>query len=91
MTAHHFQSATALAQLLRNGHLGARELLEHYLARIDRFNPALNAVIWQDRGAARTRADAADAARLRGEPIGPLHGLPMTIKESYDLAGAPTH
>ena len=91
MTAHHFQSATALAQLLRNGHLGARELLEHFFARIDRFNPALNAVIWQDRDAARTRADAADAARIRGEPIGPLHGLPMTIKESYDLAGAPTH
>ena len=91
MTALHFQSATALAQLLRDGHLGARELLDHYLARIDRFNPALNAVIWQDRGAARARADAADTARTRGEPIGPLHGLPMTVKESYDLAGAPTH
>lgn len=91
MTAPHFQSATALAQLLRDGRLGARELLEHFLARVDRFNPALNAVIWQDRGAARARADAADAARIRGEPIGPLHGLPMTIKESYNLAGAPTH
>ena len=91
MTALHFQSATALAQLLRDGHLGARELLDHYLARIDRFNPALNAVIWQDRGAARARADAADTARTRGEPIGPLHGLPMTVKESYDVAGAPTH
>ena len=91
MTAPHFQSAAALAQQLRNGQLGARELLEHYLARIDRFNPELNAVIWQDRGAARARADAADATRIAGEPIGPLHGLPMTIKESYDLAGAPTH
>ena len=91
MTALHFQSATALAQLLRDGHLGARELLDHLLARIDRFNPALNAVIWQDRGAARARADAADTARTRGEPIGPLHGLPMTVKESYDVAGAPTH
>ena len=91
MTALHFQSATALAQLLRDGHLGARELLDHYLARIDRFNPALNAVIWQDRGAARARADAADTARTCGEPIGPLHGLPMTVKESYDVAGAPTH
>lgn len=91
MTALHFQSATALAQLLRDGRLGAREVLEHYLARIDRFNPAVNAVIWQDRQAARARADAADAARASGEPIGPLHGLPMTVKESYDLAGAPTH
>ena len=40
MTAPHFQSATALAQLLRDGRLGARELLEHYLARIDRFKPS---------------------------------------------------
>jgi len=91
MTAPHFLSATALARLLRDGSLGARELLEHCLARIDRFNPALNAVIWQDRDGARARADAADAARSRRELMGPLHGLPMTVKESYDLAGAPTH
>jgi len=91
MTDLHFLSATALARLLRDGSLGARELLEHCLARIDRFNPALNAVIWQDRDGARARADAADAARSRRESIGPLHGLPMTVKESYDLAGAPTH
>ena len=91
MTDLHFLSATALSQLLRDGSLGARELLEHCLARIDRFNPALNAVIWQDRDGARARADAADAARSRSELIGPLHGLPMTVKESYDLAGAPTH
>ena len=91
MTDLHFLSATALSQLLRDGSLGARELLEHCLSRIDRFNPALNAVIWQDRDGARARADAADAARSRSELIGPLHGLPMTVKESYDLAGAPTH
>lgn len=91
MSALHFQSATALALLLREGRLGARELLEHHLSRIDRYNGALNAVIWQDRDAARARADAADAARSRGQPLGPLHGLPMTIKESYNLAGAPTH
>jgi len=91
MTDLHFLSATALSQLLRDGSLGARELLEHCLSRIDRFNPALNAVIWQDRDGARARADAADAARSRRELMGPLHGLPMTVKESYDLAGAPTH
>jgi len=91
MTDLHFLSATVLARLLRDGSLGARELLEHCLARIDRFNPALNAVIWQDRDGARARADAADAARSRRELMGPLHGLPMTVKESYDLAGAPTH
>ena len=86
----HYQSAHALARQIARGELGARELLEHFLARIDRLNPALNAVIWQDRAAARTRADAADAARARGDRLGPLHGVPMTAKESYDLTGAPT-
>lgn len=90
MTELHFQSATALARAIREGQVGARELLEHFLARIDRLNPALNAIVWQDREGARGRADAADAARARGESLGPLHGLPMTIKESYDLVGAPT-
>jgi len=84
------QSATALARQIRSGALGARELLELYLDRVDRLNPALNAVIWQDRARARARADAADAARARGERCGPLCGVPMTVKESYDLVGAPT-
>lgn len=86
----HLQSATALARQIHGGALGARELLELYLARVDRLNPALNAVVWQDRTRARARADAADAARARGERWGPLHGVPMTVKESYDLVGAPT-
>ena len=86
----HFRSATELAHDIRGGRLGARELLEHFLARVDRFNPALNAIIQQDRDGARARADAADAARSRGDPMGPLHGVPMTIKESYDFTGMPT-
>lgn len=90
MQALHFRTATQLAQSLRSGEVGARELLEHFLARVDRLNPAINAVIQQDRDGARARADAADAARARGHRLGPLHGVPMTIKESYDLAGMPT-
>jgi amidase len=86
----HFRSATALLRGIRRGDYTARELLEHFLARIDRLNPALNAVIQQDRAGARARADAADAACARGEPLGALHGLPMTVKESYDLRGMPT-
>jgi len=86
----HYRSAAALARDLREGRIGARELLEHFLARVDRHNPALNAIVLQDRAAARARADAADAARLRGDTLGPLHGVPMTVKESYDLAGMPT-
>lgn len=90
MTDLHFRSATLLLRGLRQGEFSARELLEHFLARIDRLNPSINAVILQDRPGARARADAADAARARGESLGALHGLPMTVKESYDVAGMPT-
>lgn len=65
----------------------SRELLELFLARIARLNPSLNAVVVLDADSARQRADAADQARLRGEIWGPLHGLPMTIKDTYAVAG----
>ena len=86
----HFQSATQQLKALRQGEVGARELLEHYLARVDRLNPVINAVVVQDRTRARARADQADAARARGESLGPLHGLPMTLKESFDWSGTPS-
>jgi amidase len=90
MTDLHFQSATALAQRIRDRQTSARDLLEHFLARVDRLNPAINAVVVQDRDGARAAADAADAAQARGDALGPLHGVPMTVKESYDLAGSTT-
>ena len=90
MSALHFQSATAIARSIREGTLSARAALEHFLARVDAHNGPVNAVIWQDREGARARADAADAARAAGAPLGPLHGVPMTIKESYQFAGSPT-
>ncbi len=86
----HFQSAATLAQGIRDRKYSARQLLEHFLARVDRLNPAINAVVIQDRDGARACADAADAALARGQTLGPLHGVPMTVKESYDLAGMPT-
>jgi amidase len=90
MTEPAFRSATALAATIRAHEIGCRELLEHYLQRVDRYNPALNAIIVTDLRAARQRADAADAALARGESWGALHGLPMTVKESFDVAGMPT-
>ena len=90
MTALHFQSATAIARAIRDGEVSARGALEHFLERVDRLNAPLNAIIHQVRDEARRRADAADAARAAGAPLGPLHGVPMTIKESYQLAGTPT-
>ena len=90
MTAVHFQSATAIVRAIRDGELSARAALEHFLERVDRLNAPLNAIIHQVRDQARGRADAADRARAAGAPLGPLHGVPMTIKESYQLAGTPT-
>jgi amidase len=87
MTDLAFRSATELAADIRARKIGCRELLEHYLARIERYNPTLNAVIAMDLEWARGRADEADAALARGENWGPLHGIPMTVKESYDVEG----
>jgi amidase len=85
-----FGSATAQAAALRRGQVSSVELLRAYLERVDRYNPALNALVVDDRKAAMTRARAADRARAKGELWGPLHGLPMTVKESFDLQGHPT-
>ncbi|WP_035716535.1 amidase [Azorhizobium doebereinerae] len=85
-----FASAVDLLGRLAQGAITSRGLLELYLERIAHLNPALNAVIYLDTEAARARADAADAARARGESWGPLHGLPMTVKESHHVAGWPT-
>jgi amidase len=90
MTELAFRSATALGAAIRTREIACRELLEHYLARVERHNPALNAIIVTDLAAARQRADAADAALARGESWGALHGVPMTVKESFDVAGMPT-
>ena len=64
MTDLHFRSAISLVRGLRQGEFSARELLEHFLARIDRLNPSINAVILQDRPGARARA-----ARNRSVPV----------------------
>jgi amidase len=90
MTALHFRSASELARDIREKRIGSRALLEHFVARVERFNPALNAIIATDLPGARKRADAADAALARGEIWGPLHGVPMTLKESYNIAGLAT-
>jgi Asp-tRNA(Asn)/Glu-tRNA(Gln) amidotransferase A subunit family amidase len=83
-------SATRLAADVRDRRVGCLELLDHFLARAERYNPALNAIVaWQIDGA-RDRARAADAPLARGEVRGPLHGVPMTVKESFNVTGLPT-
>ncbi|WP_101946614.1 amidase family protein [Mycobacterium sp. 3519A] len=82
--------AHVLAEAIARRELSSRELLEHYLARVERLNPALNAVVTVDADAARRAADDADAALGRGEVVGPLHGVPMTVKDTYETAGMRT-
>lgn len=81
------QPATELLRLLRERKIGSLELLELQLARINRLNPALNAVVAMDVEGARHSARAADNAPA--DSRGPLHGLPITIKDAYEVIGMP--
>src|SRR5207237_6847635 len=85
-----FASTTRLAGEIRDRRIGCLELLDFFLARAEQYNPALNAIVAWQVEKARERARAADAALTRGEVWGPLHGVPMTVKESFDLTNAPT-
>jgi len=85
-----FRTAKQLASLIRKQKIGCLELLDIYLKRIERYNAKINAIIFLDVEAARKRAKQADRALAKGQVWGPLHGLPMTIKESYDVVGMPT-
>src|SRR5712691_11068165 len=85
-----FRSAKQLAADIRKKKIGCLELLDLYLARIEKYDGALNAVVVRDFDGARSRARAADRALSKRDVWGPLHGVPMTIKESYDVAGLPT-
>src|SRR5215207_6992441 len=84
-----WQWAAGAAAMVRRGKVSSRELTELVLARIDAANPDLNAVVEVRREAA-LEAAAADEAVARGERVGPLHGVPMTIKEALHVAGLHT-
>ena len=85
-----FSSAASLLRALRTGRIGSLELLDHFLARIERHNPAVNAIAVTRIEAARKEAKARDRVRRRGDSVGALHGLPMTVKESFDVTGLPS-
>ena len=84
-----FQSVTQLQEALASGRVTSRQLVEYFRERIAQFNSTLNAVVATDFDAALKAADDADAARSRGESLGPLHGVPMTIKDTFEVAGMP--
>ena len=83
-------SATEMAQQIATGALSSSEVVEAHIRRIEEVNPLINAVVVPLFEQARREAKAADTALARGESLGPLHGVPITIKESFDVAGTPT-
>jgi fatty acid amide hydrolase len=83
-------SATELSGLLSAGELSACEVVEAHIRRIEAVNPALNAIVVPLFDQARLDAKAADRARAQGRLLGPLHGVPVTVKEFFDISGAPT-
>jgi amidase len=85
-----FRPAVDLARMIHGKEIGAVELTEQYIARIERLDREINAVVVRDFERARAAARAADARLAAGETLGPLHGVPMTIKDSYDVTGLPT-
>lgn len=82
--------ALELAELIRSKEVSSREVLDAHLDRVEACNPHLNAIVKVLADDARAAADAADAAVAAGDPLGPLHGVPCTVKENIDVAGTAT-
>ena len=82
--------AADLAAAIRTRQVTSREVLEAHLARVAAVNPQVNAITTVLETQARAAADAADAALQRGDAVGPLHGVPVTVKVNIDVAGSPT-
>jgi fatty acid amide hydrolase len=79
-----------LAARIARGELSVTEVVEAHIARIEAVNSTINAVVVKRYNEARAEAREADQARARGAPLGPLHGVPITVKECLDLAGTPS-
>lgn len=84
------QGALDIAAAIKSGHISAREAVQAHLDRIDRVNPAINAVVRRYDDTALTAADTVDARFKAGDDLGPLAGVPITLKENVDLEGEPT-
>lgn len=82
-----YMSATKVAEMIRNKEITSQELVEMCLDRIDAVNPQINAVVQIVRERALVEAKAADEAVNAGKTLGLLHGVPMTIKDSFETAG----
>ncbi|HEY9288775.1 MAG TPA: amidase family protein [Candidatus Dormibacteraeota bacterium] len=84
------RGAAELAGMIAAGEVSSAEVVERHVERIEAVNPRLNAVVVPFFERARAEAAEADRKRQRGEPLGPLHGVPITIKEQFEVQGAPS-
>jgi amidase len=84
------KGAVELAALIRDREVSSREVIQAHLDRIEAVNPHLNAIVRLLADEALAAADVADRAVADGASLGPLHGVPCTVKENIDLAGTPT-
>src|ERR1043166_3662323 len=85
-----FSSATALAAAIRRKEVSSLEVVDAHLKQIESANPRLNAVVRVLADSARAAAREADAAIERGDSPGPFHGVPMTVKDAWEVAGVPS-
>jgi amidase len=86
----HWWTAYGLADAIRGREVSAREALEHFVNRVEQLDGPINAVVRLDLDRARADAAEADAAIARGDELGPLHGVPITVKDSYMTEGCIT-
>lgn len=86
----YWASATTLAKAIADRRISSREVTQAFLQRIAQVNDKLNAVVHLDPERAMAEAARADEATARGHRSGPLHGVPITIKDSFDTAGMPS-
>src|ERR1700687_2561710 len=86
----YYKDSTELAALIRTKELSSREVVQAHLDRIKAVNPKINAIVTLMADDALKGADAADKAVANGAELGPLHGVPFTIKDAIDTAGVPT-
>jgi amidase len=85
-----YSSAISIAKKIKARKISSREALDYFLARVEKLDKPINCVVTIDADRARKEADEADAALARGEIRGPLHGVPMTIKDSFQTKGMRT-
>ena len=83
-------STTQLIGKLRTKELSSVELLDHFIERYETINSKINAVVATNFEQAREQAHAIDERKANGQPVGALYGLPMTVKDSFEVMGMPT-